>query len=280
MIQRAQYAIVQERQRRSLYDRGLTDAEIARAVHRSYNVIWLWRERRKLPRLAGRKIRLWNEQEIMTLRSLYRSSSAGVCALALGRSRASIECKLRRICADRKKRPNSTLGMPAAQSKWSPREVQVLSKYYRELEIIALSERLGRTPEAICKKAQLLGIRKRPPASRWSYSDVVRVLESNVPPAQLKLSLRRSDDAVYSMKRLLTIKISEGVIDTFLALLPGAPASIAYRKKQWLPPGLRRGWSRLTRTAKDTRAREYLAREAERERQKAARDRWRANRPK
>ena len=255
-----------ELQRRSLHKHGLTDAEIGIAVHRCYGTIWSWRRRRNLPAVGGRKVRFWSDPEVETLQRLYRGSRALDCAVALGRSRASVECKLRRICADRKRRPNSSLGKSACDNGWSTRELSVVKKYYREMDCTALAERLGRTSEAVQKRAELLGIRKLPPALRWNYRDAVFLLDCSVAFRELKLSVRRTGDAISSMKRLLRIAFAQGTIDQFLAKLPDAPTRLRSRQAQSYPPGLRRGWNRLTQSATRKLAREHLSREAERAR--------------
>jgi len=84
-------------------------------------------------------------------------------------------------------------------------------------------------------------------------------------------------NAIDVLKRRLRKLFEIGRLNSYLRQRPDAPAKIVNFGGRY-PPGLKFAGARLTDTAKSKRAKEYLAREVERERQKAAFKKWQTRR--
>jgi len=265
----------QNARRKALYDQGLTDRAIAERLGLDPTSIYQWRKRNGLPAVTAPN-RPWTVIDTERLLRSYRDVSAKECARLLGRSLRSIEGKLRAVEAAKKRARNWTDGKRAYDIAWTLGQVRTLRATYGREATVNIASRLGRTVGAIQKKASLLRLRIAVPSTEWQYRDIVLLLDLAVPIAQLPLSVPRTRKAVSSMKGRLKEKFRDGTLEAYLSSLAGAPPR---KRRAECPRGLAVNWSAMNRLAKDKRAGEYLAREAERERQKAAFKKWQASAP-
>ena len=227
---------------------------------------------------SGKKVRRpWPKEDTeRLLKLLARGRSHVQCARALGRSLRSIQTKLTflgktRICSMRGKRRFEIL--------WSDRDDSTLSKLIQRYSVEQLCERLGRTRYAVWRRSSDLGLSKKTPPP-WEYGDIVAVLRSAAPHSRVTLNHARTAKAV-SVKRCRLRRLHmSGKLNDYIRTVPGAPLKKCHRFDDAYPPGLYCDWARLNRKAKDKIAREYLAREAERDRQRAARELWLVRCPK
>lgn len=215
--------------------------------------------------------RKWTEQETARLLDARkRGKSYTRCATMLRRSYRSIAAKLRKLRATR---GSPQRGKRRFELDWSLREERVVRRFYSTLGPSVLAERLNRTAAAVSRRAYDLRLLR--PAPRWCYCDVITVLMSAVPANRVKLQSNRTATAIHLIRVRLRFMSRTGHLDAYLKNRPGAPAKRA-KFDGHFPPGLRFGGYKLTEKGKAMRAREYVAREAERERQREARKKWQA----
>jgi len=209
--------------------------------------------------------RLWTSQEVARLLSLRSAGkSYEACAAALHRTRSQIGHKLRYLNVTRR---IASRGKRLFEIRWTAKEVNTARTLYATHTAAEVAQRLGRTVSAVI--VQLQGIAKRNKCCPWRYDDVVCVLEC-VSTATLRLEPQRTRDAIRYKRYVLRKLFRRGCLDRYLATLPGAPRKKCLKFGGCLPLGLKFSGIRLTAKAKVARADVYVAREAERERQKAA----------
>ena len=192
------------------------------------------------------------------------------CASLLRRTEKQVECKLYKMEATR---GNSLKGKKKYEILWNEREQAVLRAHYALLGPSAIAQRLRRTVRSVEVKAYKLGL--APPKPRWCYADVREILTNYVPARSNRLRSKRTAQAISHLRaRLRKLYISDR-LDAYLRQRPGAPAKLIDFHGRY-PPGLKFAGARLTQKGKEKRAREYIAREAEHERQEAAFKKWQA----
>jgi hypothetical protein len=172
---------------------------------------------------------------------------------------------------------NSLKGKQQFEIRWSKQEEAVLRTHYRALGCSVLAQRFGRTAKSVTAKARKMGIAT--PKPWWCYADVYELLHDHAPARNYRLKSKRTAHAVSLLRRRLRKLYESGQLRAYLRKRPGAPAKLVDFGGRY-PPGLRCAGARLTQKGKDKRAREYLAQEAERERQKAAFKKWKAQQSK
>ena len=115
------------------------------------------------------------------------------------------------------------------------------------------------------------------PKPRWGYADVREILTQYTSARSYRLRSKRTAQAIALLRARLRNLYENGRLNAYLRRRPGVPAKIVNFGGRY-PPGLKFAGVRLTAHGKANRAREYLDREAERERQKAALKKWQARR--
>lgn len=219
--------------------------------------------------------RKWSVTEIARLLSARRQRKTyKECALSLGCTFFQVGYRLRRLRATKKSSTRDKFGY---EILWKRADLEKVRRLYPYLSASAIAVRLVRTPNAVRNKVRALGLRKQ--REGWCYADVLRLLRSTTSIQHLRLSAPRTRKAISAKKRRLLLHFLRGRLDECIANASGAPTSGAVRFGRTFPPGLHVGSLRLSRRGKEKRARMYLTREAERERQKAAIKKWQARQP-
>lgn len=219
--------------------------------------------------------RPWTDAETKRLlKARGQGKTLAECAALLGRTHSMVQNKLRRLGATRS---NSMRGKRAFEIRWSARDERTVKCTYGHCRAEQLATRLCRTRCAIYSRAFHLRVTAAR-AEYWSHADLVAVLTWRVPPCQLRLASPRTHPAIQGMKSRLRQLWKSGQLNAFLASRSETFKAKPLRFGRGMPPGLTIDWARLSSRAKDKRAREYLARATEHERQKAALEKWRAQR--
>jgi len=233
-----------------------------------------WVEPGSMGRKRKSRPRSWAAQETVRLLSARRRGKTyAQCALMFERTPEQIRGKLRRMGVTS---GSSAEGKRQHEIQWSQRELAVLKNHYVALGPSVIAERLGRTARSVSSKATRIGLVPLKP--KWCYADLVALLIEREPIRHPTLLSKRSARAMALQKNRLRKLHNASRLETYLKRTPGAPAHCIKFGAHY-PPGLKFSGVRLTAKGKSKRAGEYLAREAERERQKAAFKKWQASAP-
>ncbi len=221
--------------------------------------------------VGARRRREWSTRETARLLSARkRGMTYAQCASILGRTPKQVKNKLYKLGATN---GNSLRGKRQYEIRWSGRDETVMRLHYSALGPSFMAERLRRTFDSVSTKAIKLGLAT--PKPRWCYADVLELLITHAPACKRRLTSNRSVNAIVLLKKRLRKLFETGRLCRYLKQRPGAPRRIVEFSGRY-PPGLKFAGVRLTKNGKAKRARDYLAREAERERQKGASKKWQA----
>ena len=93
----------------------------------------------------------FTKQEIAILKSRYPATTGVVLAGMLNRSLVSVQRQLREMGIGRREK-----------SGWTPKQLNVLRKLFRDSATWEIANRLGKSPSEIKRKAASLRLKKRP----------------------------------------------------------------------------------------------------------------------
>jgi len=186
---------------RAAWTSGRSLDELAVELARTPEALLLRARRLDLYRSAQRQ--RWTSSEDATLRDGYAN---GLTCDEIGRA---LTRRTRTAVAARASR----LGLATYARRWSPEDDRQLSRLLPLVAVDEVARALGRTPEAIRRRARKLGVTKtahsdrRRAGSPWTAEDDAFLrLHPHLNPAVLAVRLGRSDHAVVARLRRLGLR--------------------------------------------------------------------------
>ena len=178
------------------YYLNMSSYEIAEKLDRTSDTI---KQKAHTLELYKKRHCLWSPEDIKILKKYFHRTSTQKVAEMLGRNINTVRLRASRLGLKKSTKHRSETG-----NWWSPKEIEYLRKYYPTTGNHKLSEKLGRTIQAIESKAAKLGLNKE---SIWS-PEKVKFLKKHYPTMntqRIAEQLKHTPDAVRMMASKLGV---------------------------------------------------------------------------